>query len=169
MFAKYTPHSQSKYPNDIKQPQPLNTHEGRFLPFLLMRYYIEKKIKIMKKEEAIKRYDGYSSLVKEWMNNLINDLYDELGELPSSYIMQLDLLAQNCEILMKSKNELDKSGLVLKDPARGNIVKNPATAIYNSSMLSINKILNQFAVTRMAKSKLKNIDTDEASPIDAFL
>ena len=122
----------------------------------------------MTSKQILKRYKTYSQQVQDWMNNLIEELYNEIGDIPNSYIMQLDMLADACDILVKSKKEIDDNGLVVEDSRHGK-VKNSACAIWNSANLTINKLLNQLIMTRSAKSKLKNIDIDEESPIDEFI
>ena len=115
-----------------------------------------------------KKYKEYNETVQRWMASLESDLEKELGEIPSSYQVQLDLIADAFETYVESKRILKKEGLLIKD-SRGGLVKNPIFSLINSSQLFIAKLLGQFALTRLAKSKLKQVDDYEKSPIDEFV
>lgn len=115
-----------------------------------------------------KKYKEYNETVQRWMASLEADLEKELGEIPSSYQVQLDLIADAFETYVESKRILKKEGLLIKD-SRGGLVKNPIFSLINSSQLFISKLLGQFCLTRMAKSKLKQVDDYEQSPIDEFI
>lgn len=114
------------------------------------------------------KYKNYSTQIQNWMMKLENTLHNEMTEIPDSFDVQLSLLADAFDLYIKSKKEIDKHGLLVKD-SRGGLVKNPAISPLNSSALLIEKMLTQFGLTRMAKSKLKNIDEDSSSPIDEFI
>lgn len=113
------------------------------------------------------KYKDYNETVQRWMASLESDLEKELVEIPQSYQVQLDLIADAFETYVESKKILKKEGLLIN--SRGGLVKNPIFSLINSSQLFIAKLLGQFALTRMAKSKLKNIDIDEDSPIDDYV
>ena len=115
-----------------------------------------------------KKYKEYNETVQRWMASLENDLEKELGEIPSSYQVQLDLIADAFETYVESKRILKKEGLLITN-GRGALVKNPVTSLISSSQLFISKLLGQFALTRMAKSKLKQVDDYEPSPIDEYV
>ena len=114
-----------------------------------------------------KKYKEYNEIVQRWMASLESDLERELGEVPSSYQVQLDLIADAFETYVESKRILKKEGLLIN--SRGGLVKNPIFSLINSSQLFIAKLLGQLALTRMAKSKLKQVDDYEPSPIDEFV
>ena len=115
-----------------------------------------------------KKYKEYNETVQRWMASLESDLEKELGDIPSSYQVQLDLIADAFETYVESKRILKKEGLLIKD-SRGGLVKNPIFSLINSSQLFIAKLLGQFALTRVAKAKLKQVDDYEPSPIDEFV
>ena len=114
------------------------------------------------------KYKEYNETVQRWMASLENDLEKELGDIPSSYQVQLDLIADAFETYVESKRILKKEGLLITN-GRGALVKNPVTSLISSSQLFISKLLGQFALTRMAKSKLKQVDDYEPSPIDEYV
>lgn len=114
------------------------------------------------------KYKEYNETVQRWMASLESDLEKELGEIPQSYQVQLDLIADAFETYIESKKILKKEGLLITN-GRGALVKNPVNSLISSSQLFISKLLGQFALTRMAKSKLKQVDDYEASPIDEYV
>lgn len=114
------------------------------------------------------KYSAYTKEIQSWMQKLENTLKKEMGELPESFDVQFALLADALDLYVKSKKEIDDKGILVKD-SRGGLVKNPAISSYNSSALFIEKMLNQFGLTRMAKSKMRESIEDTTSPIDEFI
>lgn len=109
-------------------------------------------------------FSKYSPEVQAMMEKVMATLTDELGDnLPSAYELDLGLLADSLELYTQARNEITTHG-ILVDSGKAK-VKNPAVAVLNSTQLFISKLINQFGLTRMAKSKLKE-NTDGLSAQD---
>lgn len=110
-------------------------------------------------------YETYSPQVQIWMQKLVNNLKEELDEIPISYEVSLDLLADAFETYLDAKYQIQKHGILIES-SRGDYIKNPALSALNSSQLFISKLLSQFALTRMSKSKLKeNKDNNDVQEL----
>lgn len=109
-------------------------------------------------------FSKYSPEVQAMMEKVMATLTDEIGDnLPSAYELDLSLLADSLELYTQARNEITTHG-ILVDSGKAK-VKNPAVAVLNSTQLFISKLINQFGLTRMAKSKLKE-NTDGLSAQD---
>lgn len=114
-----------------------------------------------------KRYANRDKQVYEWITDIITNLEKELGEIPQGQICQLDLLCDAFEMYNNAKAEIARDGLSIKT-SKG-LVKHPSTSILNSSQLFITRLLSQFALTRVAKSRLKESLDEDDSPIAEYM
>lgn len=116
-----------------------------------------------------KRYNKYSNKTQDWMNNLINSLKKEVGEeIPDSYFVSLDLIADAVELYFNAINEIKVNGLICHTP-KGEKVKNPAIPVINSTQLFIHKMLSSFGLTMMSASKMKKQNLPAPNELDEFL
>lgn len=112
-----------------------------------MKYSKETKEMVAKVENAIKLNTG--------------------GVIPQEYEPQLQLLADNFENYIMCRDAIRKEGIV-QHTKTGDIKTNP---IYNAMLNTesfIQKIIAQFGLTVMAKSKLK-VDANQANDGDDYL
>jgi len=100
---------------------------------------------------------------------MIKDLSDELGNIPDSYVVQLDLMADAFNLYTQATDEIRKNGIMI--PGRsGEMVKNPIISLLNSSQLFISKLLGSFALTRTSKARLgKALSEESECGIDEYV
>lgn len=114
-------------------------------------------------------YTQYAEEVQEYMKNVILCLRADYGEnIPESWRISLDLIADNYEIYLKAKNDIMKNGL-LREDNQGRTFKNQNISIMNMAQRNITDLLKAFALTPMSKSKMKVLDSskfDEDAYID---
>lgn len=110
--------------------------------------------------EAKKIYKDYPVKVQEYMQNVIDCLKQDYKEIPSSWRVSLDLIADNYDIYLKAKEDIDKNGLLRKD-THGRTFKNQCFPLMTASQTFLIKLLSNFALTPMSRSKIKNFDSDE--------
>ena len=111
-------------------------------------------------EEILKRYKNYRKEIQEYMCYFICSLYDKYGEVNESFIVSLDLLAMNLEILFKSMDEMKEKGMSETDKYRGEKKSGALQAFFNSQNY-IHKLIASFGFTPAAKSKIRE-NTEEA-------
>lgn len=121
----------------------------------------------MTKGKFKERYKDKHETVKEYMGFVANSLIDKYSEIPDNFIISLDLLATNLEIMVKSSEEISKdNGMVDKDKYHGQ-KKSAPLQTYFQAQGYVNNILSNFGLTPMSKSKMKQ-NTQEIN-VDDFL
>lgn len=111
--------------------------------------------------DLMSRYKKYDKRTQEWMSKMIKDLTDEIGTIPNSYVVQLDLMADAFNIYTQATEEIQQNGILITG-RQGDKVKNPAVSLLNSSQLFISKLLGSFALTRTAKARLSKALSEES-------
>ena len=115
-------------------------------------------MEIIKLSEETKNYiEG----VKEQMKNL--GVFEETdGE-------NLDLLASQIELYIRSMRELDEKGMVVTDQ-KGRMIANPCFSISRSCMTQITSLIKELSIsTRQRRLLSKDSMTAESSPLDDFV
>lgn len=105
-------------------------------------------------------YKDYDPKVQEYMQNVINCLKQDYKDIPTSWRISLDLIADNYAIYIKAKDAVLKDGLLRRDN-HGRTFKNQCFPLMMNTQQILIKLLSSFALTPMSRSKLKNFDSDE--------
>lgn len=105
-------------------------------------------------------YKDYPKKVQVYMQNVIDCLKQDYKDIPSSWRVSLDLIADNVDIYLKAKEDIDKNGLLRKD-SHGRTFKNQCFPLMTTAQDHVIKLLQSFALTPMSRSKMRNLDTDE--------
>lgn len=108
----------------------------------------------MKKQELLKRYTDYRTEIMEYMDMLSNELISKYNEIPEAFVISLDLLVFNLDVLFKSVDEIKEKGMHDNDRYRGE-KKNAAIQSFFNSQNYINKIIAGFGFTPASKSKIR--------------
>lgn len=116
-------------------------------------------------EEVKKRYtaDYYDKRVVEYMQLIVENLYKDYGVITDSYVVSLDLLAQNYQVYFKGFDDVCRDGYYTED-SKGRPQRNPALSLLTNSQSYIYRILNSMGLTIMSKSKIrpgKDLDSGE--------
>lgn len=110
--------------------------------------------------EAKKIYSKYDKQVQEYMQNVIDCLKQDYKNIPSSWRISLDLIADNYAIYLKAKNDVMENGLLRKD-TQNRTFKNQSFSLMMATQNVIMRLLSSFGLSPMSKSKMKNMDTDD--------
>lgn len=110
-------------------------------------------------------YSNYSSEVQQYMNNVINCLIEDYGKIPESWRISLDLIADNVDIYLKAKKDIDENGLFYEDLAE-RVQRNPAYTVMTTAQTKLTDLLKAFALTPMSKSKMKAFNASEETSDD---
>lgn len=121
----------------------------------------------MNKTTFIKRYKDNDKKVQEYMEFVCNSLVDKYKDIPETFVISLDLLAQNLEIMVKSSEAMNKEGGMLDDDRYHGAKKSAPLQTYFQAQSYINNILTSFGLNPMAKSKMKQ--NKEEVNIEDFL
>lgn len=112
-----------------------------------------------KKEKVLERYKDKRKEIQEYMELFINTLEEKYGFISEDYIVSLDLLAFNLEVLFRSIDEMREKGMSEVDKYHGE-KKNACMQAFFNSQNYIHKLIASFGFTPMSKSKMKS-NTDE--------
>lgn len=112
--------------------------------------------------EAKKLYKNYDKQVQEYMQNVIDCLKQDYKEIPTSWRISLDLIADNYAIYLQAKDNVMKEGLIRKDN-HGRTFKNQSFPLMLNTEAMVIKLLSSFGLSPMSKSKIKNFDAESMS------
>ena len=110
--------------------------------------------------EAKKIYSKYDKQVQDYMQNVIDCLKQDYKNIPSSWRISLDLIADNYAIYLKAKNDVMENGLLRKD-TQNRTFKNQSFSLMMATQNVIMRLLSSFGLSPMSKSKMKNMDTED--------
>lgn len=103
-------------------------------------------------------YKDYDIQVQEYMKNVIDCLKQDYKDIPASWRISLDLIADNYDIYLKAKKLVKAEGISAQDSKKNTIV-NPSLKVMNTAQDKILKLLSSFALTPLSRSKMKNLET----------
>lgn len=109
-------------------------------------------------------YKDYDKRVIRYMEFVVKQIEQDYSVVPASWRVSLDLIADNLMVYFKAKDDIKENGVIHYDD-RGLAHKNPSCALLNVCNQNVIKLLNNFALTPMSKSKMKNLDSDEYNNI----
>lgn len=113
------------------------------------------------------RYKKYRPEVQEQMNIIIDNY-----EIEDGYLLTLDLIAINLDLMYESIDSIKQNGFEKKD-FKDRMVKNHAVQQLNSSQQTIIKLLNNFPSNTLAKEKIKKMSEagfdDNTSVLDQYM
>lgn len=113
------------------------------------------------------RYNGYRIEIQEHIKYFINKLIEKYGELTDTYLISLDLLAMNLEIMYKSMDEIRNKGLANGVDQRYQGAKSAAMQAFFNSQNYVHKIISNFGFSPMSKSKMR--ENKEKIDVDKFI
>lgn len=105
-------------------------------------------------------YKDYDQRVINYMECVVMQIETDYTIVPSSWRVSLDLIADNLMIYFKAIDDIKLNGVIHYDK-NGIAHKNPSCALQNVANQNVIKLLNNFALTPMSKSKMKNLDSDD--------
>lgn len=104
-------------------------------------------------------YKDYPEKVQKYMRNLVDSLSRDYKEIPMSWRVSLDLIADNYDIYLKAKKDIDINGIIIQGQ-RGNS-KNKALAVMNQAQTKIIQLMDSFALTPKSSAKIKKADKSD--------
>lgn len=104
------------------------------------------------------RYQNYRKEIREYMDFFIGNLIEKYGEVNESYVVSLDLLALNLDVMFKAVDEMREKGMTENDKYRGEKKSGAMQAFFNSQNY-IHKLIASFGFTPSSKSKIRETQT----------
>lgn len=112
------------------------------------------------------RYANYDKRVIDYMTNVVNCLQEDYGVVNKSWLVSLDLIANQLVVYFNAMDDIEKNGMYHNDE-RGRTARNPMFLVMTQANDRIVKLLQNFGLTPMSKSKMKSIDSN-SSQIDLY-
>jgi len=113
----------------------------------------------MEKSEILKRYQKYNNDIQGYMSYIVDSLFDKYGEVYPHYLISMDVLAMNLDIMMDAKAIFDKEGFQHAD-GKNVQRKSGAVQAFNTAQQAALKIMSQFGLNPMSASKIKDNKTE---------
>lgn len=113
----------------------------------------------MEQKEILTRYQNYKPIIQEYMSQIVDSLFDKYGEVYPYYLISLDTLAMNVDIMLQAKEIFDKEGFQHNDH-QGVQRKSGAVQAFNTAQQAALKIMNQFGLNPMSASRIKDNKTE---------
>jgi len=104
--------------------------------------------------KAKELYAHYDKKTQDYMQCLFDCIEQDYGEIPSSWRISLDLIADNYEVYLKAKNSVITDGVTIGSQ------RNPQYTTMISTQQMLFKLLSSFALTPMTRSKMKNLKSE---------
>ena len=124
----------------------------------------------MEKEEILKRYQKYNEDIQGYMSYIVDSLFDKYGEVYPHYLISMDVLAMNLDIMMDAKAIFDKEGFQHADGKNAQR-KSGAVQAFNTSQQAALKIMNAFGLNPMSASRIKDnkVERDTKNYLESLL
>ena len=108
----------------------------------------------MTKSNFLKRYTKNKKEVQEYMGYIADVLIEKYGDISETFIISLDLLAHNLEIMKKATEDMESDGITDDDRYHGKKKSAPLQTFFQAQGY-VNNILSNFGLTPMSKSKIR--------------
>ena len=105
-------------------------------------------------KKFLERYKDYPVEIQNYMKYVADSLIDKYGEIYDHYLVSLDTLAMNLQILLAAHDDIMKNGFHHQD-YNGIERKSGAVQIFNTAQTAALKIMNNFGLSPMAEARMK--------------
>ena len=113
-------------------------------------------------------YQDHDKRTIDYMEFVVEQIKKDYSVVPSSWRISLDLIADTLDIYFKAIDDINKYG-IFKIDDKQRMSKNGAVAIQNVCLQNISKLLSNFGLTPMSKSKMKNLDGLEDDTLENLM
>lgn len=114
----------------------------------------------MKIETRLKnKYAEEREEVRDYMNDLIDQLVLEYGAVNPSWSLSLDMICDWYNVYVQAKADIAETGVSFLS-SRGDYRTHPSFNAMNTSSSQIQHLLKSFAASPYQKSKMKALDKD---------
>lgn len=112
----------------------------------------------MNQKKFIERYkEDYEDKVIEYMISISLALVSKYGEVPDTFVISLDALANNLSIMLNAMKDMKIEGITDDDRYHGK-KKSAALQTYFQAQSYVDRALASFGCTPLSKNNLRNDD-----------
>lgn len=99
----------------------------------------------------------WNKKTRDFIRAIIDTIIDNKGEILPEYGAQIDLIAINYEIILDADKDMKKNGMFITNRF-GDKIANPAIKVLNDAQIQLQKLLNEFNLTKKSRIKLSGGD-----------
>jgi phage terminase small subunit len=114
-----------------------------------------------------KIYGDRGKRVVEYMELVVEQIERDYNAVPPSWRVSLDMIADNLMLYFDALDDIKKYGQVIHTNGKTEI--NPACRLLKDANQTIFKLVTNFALTPMSKSKMKKVDVDSQNILSDLL
>lgn len=108
----------------------------------------------MNRQDYLDRYKDKSVKTQEYLGFCIDTLLNKYGYISTDYLISLDLLAENLEVMFTAMKEMRESGKVTEVDRYRGVKKSAAMQTFFNAQTYVHKLLGSFGFTPSARSKI---------------
>ena len=122
----------------------------------------------MKEKIFLQRYTKYSKEIQEYMKYIYDLVMEKYGAIYEHYLVSLDTLAMNLDIMLLAKKDFDERGFHHKD--QNNLDrKSGAVQVFNTAQQAALKIMNQFGLNPISQSRLEKTSNKSERLLEEYV
>jgi P27 family predicted phage terminase small subunit len=103
------------------------------------------------------RYKDYDPEVSDYMNELIDQLVNDFGDVNPSWVTALDVIGDWYGIYLDARKSLNEKGVIVTK-SNGDVQKNPAFSVFTMATQQLNNAMKTFGANPMSKAKMKHYE-----------
>lgn len=104
----------------------------------------------------------------DYLCNLIDCLKEDYGKVSASWLISIDLIADQLDIYYRAMDDIDEKGLYHEDE-RGRTARNPQFLVMEHAAHFIVDLIKQFGATPLVKSKMRKLENKKIDPLEELL
>lgn len=105
--------------------------------------------------------NSWNKKTRDFIRAIVDTVVDSKGEILAEYGAQIDLIATNYEIILEATENIQADGMFNQNRF-GDKIANPAIKVLNDAQIQLQKLLNEFNLTKKGRLRLSGEDdTDD--------
>lgn len=97
--------------------------------------------------------------VSKYITSLLEVVKDDKGDIDNGYLLSLQLIADNYQMYLVSKDAIEKYGLIMQ--GQYGLTKNPASTTMGQAQSALLQLIKSFGLSPEAQSKIKVFKEDK--------
>lgn len=111
------------------------------------------------------KYSEYQEVTQRYLFSIEQYLKAKFGTIQSQWESLLDILAQQFDLYILSKEAIKANGIII-DAGRAGTKANPAIKVSNDAIIQIEKIFSELGLSPKAELKLRELSANDEGESD---
>lgn len=109
--------------------------------------------------QIIERYAAYDERAREQVENAVNYLTDQYGEVSPEWLGSLDMMAINFNLLYTSLDDVARDGITVTT-RNGDTARHPALKVIVDSQVALSRLCKELGVTPYSRARISKNETE---------